>query len=212
MVPPATDATAANPTRWASRSGGVQMRVVGPDGEPLPAGPDSVGEILISGHNVMEGYHNNPDGTAAALREGWLSTGDLGYVDEDGFFFIVDRLKDLVIRGGYNVYPREVEEVLYGHPSIAEAAVLGRPHEVLGEEVVQGQLAVVVLVGSGGGPDRRRGDRDRDLHLAARLKVAADDALRADPPAAQRSTVQGISHSRPGRSAPGHPWPANRRC
>jgi len=115
---------------------GVQMRVVGPDGEPLPAGPDSVGEILISGHNVMKGYHNNPDGTAAALREGWLSTGDLGYVDEVGFFFIVDRLKDLVIRGGYNVYPREVEEVLYGHPSIAEAAVLGRPHEVLGEEVV----------------------------------------------------------------------------
>ena len=89
----------------------------------------------------MKGYRNNPEATADALRDGWLHTGDLGYEDEDGFLFIVDRLKDLVIRGGYNVYPREIEEVLYTHPDISEAAVVGRPDPRLGEEVV----AVVVL-------------------------------------------------------------------
>ena len=89
----------------------------------------------------MKGYLNRPEDTATAFRNGWFHTGDLGYVDEDGYFFIVDRSKDLVIRGGYNVYPREVEEVLYEHPAIAEAAVIGKPHETLGEEVV----AVVAL-------------------------------------------------------------------
>jgi long-chain acyl-CoA synthetase len=119
---------------------GVQMRIGDTRDSPLPPGRDNVGEILIRGHNVMKGYLRQPDATAAALRDGWLHTGDVGYRDEDGFFFIVDRIKDLVIRGGYNVYPREVEEVLYAHPDIREAAVLGRPDERLGEEVV----AVVV--------------------------------------------------------------------
>jgi long-chain acyl-CoA synthetase len=120
---------------------GVQMRIGDSDDNPLPPGPDQIGEILIRGHNVMKGYRNRPEATAAALKGGWLHTGDLGYVDADGFYFIVDRTKDLVIRGGYNVYPREIEEVLYAHPAIREAAVIGKPDERLGEEVV----AVVVL-------------------------------------------------------------------
>ena len=89
----------------------------------------------------MKGYYNKPEATAEAFKNGWFHTGDLGYADEDGFFFIVDRKKDLVIRGGYNVYPREVEEVLYEHPAVAEAAVIGRPDPKLGEEV----LAFVAL-------------------------------------------------------------------
>jgi long-chain acyl-CoA synthetase len=120
---------------------GVTMRVADAADQPLPPGRENVGEILIRGHNVMKGYLGRPEATAEALRGGWLHSGDLGYMDSDGFYFIVDRAKDLVIRGGYNVYPREIEEVLYAHPSIAEAAVIGKPDERLGEEVV----AVVAL-------------------------------------------------------------------
>jgi len=120
---------------------GVRMRVADSAGLPLPPGREHVGEILIRGHNVMKGYLGRPEATAETLRDGWLHSGDLGYMDEDGFYFIVDRAKDLVIRGGYNVYPREIEEVLYAHPAIGEAAVIGKPDERLGEEVV----AVVAL-------------------------------------------------------------------
>ena len=119
---------------------GVTMRVGDAADRPLPPGRENVGEILIRGHNVMKGYLGRPEATAEALRDGWLHSGDLGYMDSDGFYFIVDRAKDLVIRGGYNVYPREIEEVLYAHPDIVEAAVIGKPDERLGEEVV----AVVV--------------------------------------------------------------------
>jgi long-chain acyl-CoA synthetase len=119
---------------------GVTMRVGDAADEPLPPGREHVGEILIRGHNVMKGYLGRPEATASTLRGGWLHTGDLGYMDANGFYYIVDRAKDLVIRGGYNVYPREIEEVLYAHPGILEAAVIGRPDERLGEEVV----AVVV--------------------------------------------------------------------
>ena len=91
--------------------------------------------------HVMKGYLNRPEATAEAFAGGWFHTGDLGYVDEDGFFFIVDRKKELIIRGGYNVYPREVEEVLYAHPAVAEVAVIGVPDDRLGEEV----KAVVVV-------------------------------------------------------------------
>ena len=83
----------------------------------------------------MRGYYDDPEGTAATFTRGWFRTGDLGYVDDDGFVFIVDRKKDLIIRGGYNVYPREIEEVLYTHPAVAEAAVIGVPDPRLGEEV-----------------------------------------------------------------------------
>ena len=120
---------------------GVRMRVADPSDRLLPPGREHVGEILIRGHNVMKGYLGRPEATAETLRGGWLHSGDLGYVDEDGFYFIVDRAKDLVIRGGYNVYPREIEEVLYAHPAILEAAVIGKPDDRLGEEVV----AVVAL-------------------------------------------------------------------
>lgn len=120
---------------------GVEMRVVDEHDRPLPPGPDNVGEIVLRGHNVITRYRNRPEETAEAFRNGWFHTGDLGYVDEDGYLFIVDRKKDLVIRGGFNVYPREVEEVLYAHPAVAEAAVIGVPDDLLGEEVA----AVVAL-------------------------------------------------------------------
>jgi long-chain acyl-CoA synthetase len=112
---------------------GVAMRVVDGMGGDLPAG--EVGEIAIRGHNVMKGYWQRPDATAEAIRGGWFHTGDLGTKDDDGFFYIVDRKKDLIIRGGFNVYPREIEEVLYEHPAVLEAAVIGLPHATHGEEV-----------------------------------------------------------------------------
>jgi long-chain acyl-CoA synthetase len=112
---------------------GVEMRVVDDDDNEVPTG--EVGEIVIRGHNIMKGYLGRPDATAEAIRDGWFHSGDMGRVDEDGFFFIVDRKKDLIIRGGYNVYPREVEEVLYEHPAVREAAVIAVPDEEWGEEV-----------------------------------------------------------------------------
>ncbi len=115
---------------------GVEVRVVDENGDELPSGSDNVGEIVIRGHNVMKGYYNKPEATAEAFRNGWFHTGDLAYRDEDGYFFIVDRKKDLVIRGGYNVYPREIEEVLFDHPGIAAAAVIGKPDDKLGQEVL----------------------------------------------------------------------------
>jgi long-chain acyl-CoA synthetase len=111
----------------------VRMKVVDEQDDELLRG--EVGEIVIKGPNVMKGYWQRPDATAEAMRGGWFHTGDLAKVDEDGYFFIVDRKKDLIIRGGYNVYPREVEEVLYEHPAVAEAAVVAVPHAELGEEV-----------------------------------------------------------------------------
>ena len=120
---------------------GVEMRVVDENENALPPGDGNVGEIVIRGHNVMRGYRNKPEATAEVMKGGWFHTGDMGYVDDDGFFFIVDRKKELIIRGGYNVYPREIEEVLYANPAIAEAAVIGVPDDRLGEEVA----AVVAL-------------------------------------------------------------------
>ncbi len=113
---------------------GVEMRVVDDAGEPVSGG--EVGEIVIRGHNVMKGYWKRPEATAEAIREGgWFYSGDMARIDEDGCYFIVDRKKDLIIRGGYNVYPREIEEVIYEHAAVAEAAVVGVPHDELGEEV-----------------------------------------------------------------------------
>jgi long-chain acyl-CoA synthetase len=112
---------------------GVEMKVVDEDDHEVPTG--EVGEIVIKGHNVMKGYWGRDDATREAIRDGWFHTGDMAKVDEDGYFFIVDRKKDMIIRGGYNVYPREVEEVLYEHPAVREAAVVGIPHPEWGEEV-----------------------------------------------------------------------------
>jgi long-chain acyl-CoA synthetase len=111
---------------------------------------DGVGEIAIRGHNVMKGYWRNPEATSEVMRDGWFHTGDLAQVDEDGYFFIVDRKKDMIIRGGYNVYPREIEEVLYEHPAVREVAVVGVPHDELGEEI---GAAVALKDGADAGTD-----------------------------------------------------------
>jgi long-chain acyl-CoA synthetase len=112
---------------------GVEMKVVDDDGNEVEQG--EVGEIVIKGHNVMKGYWNRPDATEESIKDGWFYTGDMAKVDEDGYFFIVDRKKELIIRGGYNVYPREIEEVLYEHPAVVEAAVIGVEDSNMGEEV-----------------------------------------------------------------------------
>jgi long-chain acyl-CoA synthetase len=130
---------------------GVEMKVVDDDGHEVPQG--EVGEIVIRGHNVMKGYWNRPDATADAIIDGWLHTGDMARVDEDGYFFIVDRKKDMIIRGGYNVYPREIEEVLYEHPAVREVAVVGVPHDDLGEEV---GAAVALKEGASASEDELR--------------------------------------------------------
>ena len=112
---------------------GCEMKLVNLDG--TDTAPGEIGEIAIRGENVMKGYWRRPDATAEAIPDGWFRTGDLATVDEDGYYTIVDRKKDLIIRGGMNVYPREVEEVLYTHPDVLEAAVVGVPDETLGEEI-----------------------------------------------------------------------------
>ncbi|MBI2824672.1 MAG: AMP-binding protein [Planctomycetia bacterium] len=106
------------------------------DEHDAPLGPHQRGEICLRGRTVMKGYHNRPDETAQTIRDGWLHTGDVGYLDEDGYLYVVDRMKDMIIRGGENIYPAELEAVLHEHPAVAEAAVVGVPDEVYGENVV----------------------------------------------------------------------------
>jgi long-chain acyl-CoA synthetase len=130
---------------------GVAMRLVDGAGDDVPAG--EVGEIAIRGDNVMKGYWNRPDATDEAIKDGWFHTGDMARQDEDGFFYIVDRKKDLIIRGGYNVYPREIEEVFYEHPAVLEAAVIGLPHPTHGEEV---GAAVALRPGAQATPEELR--------------------------------------------------------
>ena len=115
---------------------GTQTEVWDDKGHPLPAGRDHVGEVVTRGLHVMKGYLHHAEATADVFTGSWFHTGDLGYFDEDGFLFIVGRIKELIIRGGYNVYPAEIEDVLHSHPAIAEAAVVGIPDERLGEEVM----------------------------------------------------------------------------
>lgn len=112
---------------------GQKVRVVDENGIFLP--PKQIGELIIKGPNVMQGYVNNEEETKKTIRDGWLYTGDLGYYDEEGYFFIVDRKKELIIRGGMNVYPKQIEEVLYQLPDVIETAVIGIPDEEYGEEV-----------------------------------------------------------------------------
>jgi long-chain acyl-CoA synthetase len=139
---------------------GVQMRLIDDEGHSAPDG--EIGEIAICGHNVMKGYWGKPEATAEAITDGWFRTGDMARVDEDGYYYIVDRKKDLIIRGGYNVYPREIEEVLHEHPAVAEVAVIGLPHAELGEEV---GAAVALKPGGGATPE--------ELRAFARDRVAA---------------------------------------
>ena len=112
---------------------GVEVKIFDDNDREVPVG--DIGEVVIRGYNVMKGYHRRPEATALAFRSGWFHSGDIGRRDEDGYFYIVDRKKDMIIRGGFNVYPREVEEVLYTHPSVREAAVVGVSSPTYGEEV-----------------------------------------------------------------------------
>ena len=112
---------------------GVDIRIVDEEDEDIPQG--ELGEIVIRGHNVMKGYYKKPEATADAFRNGWFHTGDIGRFDEDGYVYIADRVKDMIIRGGFNVYPREVEETLVSHPDVSLAAVIGIPHDQYGEEI-----------------------------------------------------------------------------
>jgi acyl-CoA synthetase (AMP-forming)/AMP-acid ligase II len=141
-----TVATTVNPLLGLHKPGtvglplpGQEVRVVDEDDEQLP--PGQVGEVTVRGPNVMRGYLGKPAETAETLRGGWLHTGDLGRFDEDGYLVLVDRLKDMIIRGGENIYPKEIEDALYTHPSVLDAAVIGRPDPLYGEEPV----AFVVL-------------------------------------------------------------------
>ncbi|WP_238487603.1 long-chain-fatty-acid--CoA ligase [Actinoplanes flavus] len=113
---------------------GVQVKLIDADWGTIE-GADQIGEIAVSGHNIMKGYHRRPEATAEVMRDGWFRTGDLARRDADGFYYIVDRAKDMIIRGGFNVYPREIEEVLLTHPAVSLAAVVGVPHSCYGEEV-----------------------------------------------------------------------------
>jgi long-chain acyl-CoA synthetase len=145
---------------------GVEMRLIDDEGTTVPEG--EIGEIAIRGHNVMKGYWGRPEATAEAMTgEGeaggaWFRTGDMARRDSDGYYFIVDRKKDLIIRGGYNVYPREIEEVLHEHPAVAEVAVVGIPHPELGEEV---GAAVALKPGASATPE--------ELRAFARERMAA---------------------------------------
>lgn len=112
---------------------GVEVKIVDPEGKEVPVGEK--GELIYKGHNVMKGYYKNPEANAQTIQNGWLHSGDVAVKDEDGFFFIVDRTKDLIIRGGFNIYPREVEELMIKHEAVSLVAVIGVPHEELGEEI-----------------------------------------------------------------------------
>jgi long-chain acyl-CoA synthetase len=114
---------------------GVEMRLINPEPGSWEDAEGDVGEIAIKGPNIMKGYYDRPDATAEAIHDGWFRSGDLGRKDEDGWYYIVDRSKDMIIRGGYNVYPREIEEVLMTHPAVSLAAVIGVPDESHGEEI-----------------------------------------------------------------------------
>jgi len=129
----------------------VEMRLVDADWNDTPEG--EIGEIAIKGHNVMKGYLGKPEATAEVMNDGWFRTGDLAKRDDEGYYYIVDRSKDMIIRGGYNVYPREIEEVLYEHPAVATAAVVGVPHRELGEEIA---AAVTLKPGASATEDELR--------------------------------------------------------
>ena len=118
---------------------GVDIKIVSAEGAEVPRG--AVGEVVISSPVVMKGYWNKPDATAASIRDGWMLTGDAAYMDEDGYVFIYDRVKDMIVTGAENVYPAEVENALFGHPAIADVAVIGVPDATWGEAV----KAIVVL-------------------------------------------------------------------
>jgi long-chain acyl-CoA synthetase len=154
---------------------GVEMKLVDEDDKDVAQG--DVGEIVIKGHNVMKGYWQREDATEEVMRGGWFHSGDMATQDEEGYFFIVDRKKDMIIRGGYNVYPREIEEVLYEHPAVSEVAVIGVPDDSLGEEVA----AMVVLKGEASEDDLRAFVKDRVAAYKYPRKIWFSDELPKGP-------------------------------
>jgi long-chain acyl-CoA synthetase len=165
----ASPVTHSNPVLGPIKKGSIGMplpsveaKVVDEEGKEVPLG--EVGELIVKGPNVMKGYWNRPEETQKALKDGWLFTGDLARMDEDGYFYIVDRKKDMIIAGGYNIYPREVEEVLYGHEAVQEAAVVGVPDPYRGETVA----AFIVLKG-----DYRGKVMEKDIEAFCRENLAA---------------------------------------
>ncbi|GAB3681203.1 AMP-binding protein [Saccharopolyspora sp. TS4A08] len=179
-----TCASTVNPLRGIRKPGtvglplpGQSVRIVNADGEDLDSG--GPGEVLIHGPNVMRGYLNRPEETAATVTDGWLRTGDIGYLDDDGYLTLVDRAKDMLIRGGENIYPKEIENVVYQLPEVFEAAVVGRPHPVLGEEPV-----LVVSPASGAILDEGE-IRDSLVGMMSKFKLPAEiiivDSLPKNP-------------------------------
>lgn len=138
----ASPVTHLNPLDGKKKPGSIGVPVPGTDAAivdmevgSIHLAPGKMGELIVRGPQIMKGYYNKPDETAGAIRNGWLYTGDLAYMDEEGYFYIVDRKKDMIISSGYNIYPREVDEVLYGHPKVQEAVAVGLPHKTRGEVV-----------------------------------------------------------------------------
>ncbi|MBW1787043.1 MAG: long-chain-fatty-acid--CoA ligase [Deltaproteobacteria bacterium] len=138
---------------------GIEVKIFSKSQEPLPAG--EIGEIVVKGDTVMKGYFNNPEATAETIRDGWLYTGDLGYLDEEGFLFIVDRMKDMIIRGGVNVYPKEIENIIATHPAVDAVAVIPEPHEKYGQVA----KACIVL-------KRGQDCSEEEIHKFCREKMA----------------------------------------
>ncbi|GLV47410.1 long-chain-fatty-acid--CoA ligase [Thermus sp. LT1-2-5] len=165
----ASPVTHSNPVEGVVKKGSIGMplpsveaKVVDEEGREVPLG--EVGELIVRGPNVMKGYWNRPEETQKALKDGWLFTGDMARMDEDGYFYIVDRKKDMIIAGGYNIYPREVEEVLYQHEAVQEAAVVGVPDPYRGETVA----AFLVLK-----PEYRGRVTEKDIEAFCRKHLAA---------------------------------------
>ena len=165
---------------------GVEMKLINPEPGSWDDAEGDVGEIAIKGPNIMKGYYDRPDATAEAIHDGWFRSGDLGRKDEDGYYYIVDRSKDMIIRGGYNVYPREIEEVLMTHPAVSLAAVIGVPHESHGEEIKAVVIPEKDVDVTRRGAGRVGQGADGRLQVPAHRRVrrrAADDRHRQDPQA-----------------------------
>ena len=153
---------------------GVEVRIVDHEGRPLPA--NEPGEVCVRGPNVMTGYWNDPDATAAVIRDGWLHTGNVGHLDADGYLYITDRLKDIIIKGGENISPRQIEEALHTHPAVAEVAVIGVPDKTFGEDV----YAVVVL--RAGHTATEAELREHTAHFVNKFRVPARFVFRSELP------------------------------